>query len=90
MRIHLGLEKDLNLDEEEMEENKLTIKKVMDINKCVAAFLAEQEPNEKQVGKLIAEQEPNEKQHFWPNKNPMKNNLGNLLGSLKGNNDKYL
>ena len=50
VRIHLGLEDDLVLNEEEMEENKSTIKKVMDINKCVSAFLAEQEPNEKQVG----------------------------------------
>ena len=49
VRIHLGLEPDLTLNDEELEENKLTIKKVMDINKCVAAFLAEQEPNEKQV-----------------------------------------
>ena len=49
VRIHLGLEDDLVLNEEEMEENKSTIKKVMDINKCVSAFLAEQEPNEKQV-----------------------------------------
>ena len=39
----------MELSGEELEENKLTIKKVMDINKCVAAFLAEQEPNEKQV-----------------------------------------
>ena len=45
----MGLEPELVLNEDELEENKLTIKKVMDINKCVAAFLAEQEPNEKQV-----------------------------------------
>jgi len=49
VRIHLGLEPGLELSGEELEENKLTIKKVMDINKCVAAFLAEQEPNEKQL-----------------------------------------
>ena len=47
----MGLEPDLTLNDEELEENKLTIKKVMDINKCVAAFLAEQEPNEKQARK---------------------------------------
>lgn len=49
VRIHLGLDGGPPLTAEELAENKATIKKVMDINKCVAAFLAEQEPNETQV-----------------------------------------